>query len=149
MKKGIWYLLTALLIVAFSISSCGDDDSESSDPNELYGVWYLQGFLHYSDSDDHNRDVAGSKFYFKKDGTLQVHFSKDEGKGPYPITLMPGSGDYHYICDKEASMLYMESDGAGKEMVPYPYSISDGRLYIVSPFFNYNKKEKLIWYFER
>ena len=120
MKKGIWYLSTALLIVAFSISSCGDDDSEPSDPNELYGVWYLQGFLHYSDSDDHNRDVAGSKFYFKKDGTLQ-----------------------------EAGMLYMESDGAGKEMVPYPYSISDGRLYIVSPFFNYNKEEKLIWYFER
>ena len=146
MKKGILYLMTTLLMMSLCIISCGNEDSESSDSNELYGAWYLRGFL--QSSDESNRDVAGSRFYFEKDGSLQVHFSKDEGGRVYPVTLMPGSGNYHYVCNKEAGILYMESNGAGKEMVSYHYRIEEGRLYIVSPF-DYNEKEKLVWYFER
>ena len=45
MKKSVLYLMTTLLMMSLCIISCGDDDSESSDSNELYGAWYLMGFL--------------------------------------------------------------------------------------------------------
>ena len=126
------YMKAVLLLSLFimvSLTSCEKDKDVPSDPNDLPGLWMLWGSEVYRMNDSFIEYSPGNTFDFKTDGSLYVHFN-NTNSDIYFVTLMPKSGVYSYSYDKSTGMLYLESVGVGKGMIPYHYKIIDGRLYI-------------------
>lgn len=136
-------LLMPLFFVAALTSCGGDEDSNEKVENllDLPGTWTLLGI---EDPINGFSDLcAGSKFNFKGDGTLYVHFANTNGT-LYMVTLVSSSGTYNYSYSKENGMLYIETNSV---TTAYSYKLINGRLYIYG--LNKNGEIACNWQFER
>jgi len=126
------YMKAVLLLSLFlmvSLTSCEKDKDDPLDPNDLPGLWMLSGAETYGLNVYYMEYSPGSTFDFKTDGSLYVNFANSNSE-IYQVALMPKSGVYSYSYENSMGMLYLESSGVGKGMIPYHYKIIDGRLYI-------------------
>lgn len=81
MKKHLYFLFLALFAaLPLVLTSCGDDDDESGNPNSIVGTWQVS----YYDEEDGN---VTETYIFKDNGTLVNSYKCDYEEWNYTVTV--------------------------------------------------------------